>query len=78
MQNTNIALVRDYDVVRISQHKNADPIVVPGQNITVTGTANFVGGVWQYRFTITETGGIAVEPVRFILSEHQICADANQ
>jgi hypothetical protein len=52
---------------------NADPIVVavPGQNITVTGTANLVGGVWQYRYTITETGGIAVEPVRFILSEHQ-------
>lgn len=48
----------------------ADPlIVVPGQGITVTGVANQVGGAWQYRYTITETSGIAVNQVLFIISE---------
>src|SRR5690349_10630484 len=53
-----------------TQAVKADPvIVVPGQGITVQGTANQVGGVWQYRYTITETMGIAVNQVQFIISE---------
>ena len=45
-------------------------IIVPGQNITVSGTATFNVSKWEYRYTITDTLGLAVTPVRFILSEH--------
>jgi len=48
---------------------NAVPIVVAGQGLTVDGTAVLVGGIWQYRYIITETNALAAKPVRFIISE---------
>lgn len=48
----------------------AVPFVVPGQSLTVDGSATFVGGLWQYRYTIRETLGIPAPLVRFIVNEH--------
>jgi hypothetical protein len=50
----------------------AAPILVPGHNITVDGTATLNGAVWEYRYVIADVLGVGpvVNPVRFILSEH--------
>jgi hypothetical protein len=56
---------------------NADPAVVapvPNQGITVTGQAILVGNIWEYRYIITETSGVAVAPVRLVISELPIHA----
>lgn len=49
----------------------ADPLVpVPGQGITVVGVANRGGGVWQYRYTITNTMNVNFNQVQFMISEN--------
>lgn len=47
----------------------AAPIVAGATGLTLDGTATQVGGVWQYRYTITETSNNAANLVRLIVSE---------
>lgn len=47
----------------------AAPIVAGATDLTLDGTAVQVGGVWQYRYTITETSNNAANLVRLIVSE---------
>lgn len=47
----------------------AAPIVAGATNLTLDGTAVQAGGVWQYRYTITETSNNAADLVRLIVSE---------
>ena len=48
----------------------ADPLIpVPGQGITVVGVANQVAGVWQYRYTLTNTTNVNLNQVQFVVSE---------
>lgn len=47
----------------------AAPVVVSGQGITVEGSATKNGAMWEYRYTITDTNGAGITPIRFIISE---------
>jgi hypothetical protein len=70
MMHNKIVLLGLCLSLMLSSQTWAVPIVVPGQDITVDGSATFNGAVWEYRYTIKDTLGLAVTPVRFIISEH--------
>jgi len=69
-----IALLLAFSAMDATLAEAAPIVVNTGIGITVSGDATFAGGVWEYRYTLTETIGLAADPTRFIINEAPVHA----